>query len=138
MGDDDIPQMKRYGRGDRLYVQAQRIWMIVAAFAMYRPDGRKTITYGDVAEAMGLDRRAGHTLGRQLGIIAKYCILNDLPALNAIVVAEKTGVPGDEVMLRESKTIQQEQAAVLKVDWFSIRLPSTGTLRKVWEAYFSA
>ena len=135
---DDIPPIKRYGRGDRLYIQAQRIWVIIIAFVMRRrPGDRETMTYGDVAEAMGLDRRAGHTLGRQLGIIAQYCILNDLPALNAVVVTEK-GFPGDEVLVREDRTIPEEQAAVLGQDWFALRVPTTGTLRKVREKYFAA
>ena len=133
----DIPPIKRYGRGDRLYIQAQRIWIVIIAFVMRRrPEDRDTMTYGDVAEAMGLDRRAGHTLGRQLGIIAKFCILNDLPALNAVVVGEKTGVPGEEVLVRHGRSIPEEQADVLEKDWFALRVPTTGTLRKVWEKYF--
>ena len=122
-------------RGDRVYVQAQQIWLILVAFAMKDrgPNDPKTMTYGELANAMGYpDARAGHTLGRQLGIVAKYCIDNDLPPLNAIVVTQQ-GSPGDEVMLRDGRTVKQEQRAVLGEDWFSLRVPTTGTFRQVWE-----
>ena|SRR5690349_14873071 len=133
-----IREIKRFRRGDRVYVQAQQIWMILVAFVMHskrnpkRPD---TITYGEVAEAMGYpDARAGHTIGRQLGIIAKFCVANDLPALNSVVVGQSSGTPGDEVLLRPRKTVSQEQSAVMKADWFKLRIPTTGTLRQVWES----
>jgi hypothetical protein len=135
---DDIPSIRRYDVGDRLYVQAQRIWLILAAFVMSptrKPGDRKTITYGEVAELMRYpDRRAGHMLSRQLGIIGEYCRRNDLPALNAIVVNQTTGVPGEDVLLRDGRTVREEQAAVMREDWFALRIPTTGTLRKVWDS----
>lgn len=131
------PKVKMYARGDRLYVQAQRIWLILVAFAMHserNPKKPSTTLYGDLALAMGYpDRRAGFTLGRQLGIIAQFCRDNDLPALNSIVVSQDTLQPGAEVMLRDGKTVREEQAGVMKQDWFEIRVPTTGTFRRVWE-----
>ena len=135
---DDIPEIKRYDIGDRIYVQAQRIWLILVAFVKgptRKPGDPKTITYGEVAELMGYpDRRAGHMLSRQLGIIGEYCRLNDLPALNSIVVNQTTGVPGEDVLLRDGRTVKEEQRAVMIEDWFSLRIPTTGTLRKVWDS----
>lgn len=135
---DDIPEIKRYDQGDRIYVQAQRIWLVLVAFVktpLRRPSDPKTITYGEVAELMGYaDRRAGHMLSRQLGIIGEYCRLNDLPTLNSIVVNQTTGMPGEDVLLRDGHSIKDEQRAVLKEDWFALRVPSTGTLRKVWQS----
>lgn len=93
-----------------------------------------TMTYGDLALAMGhADARAGHTLGRQLGIVGRFCVENDLPPLNVIVVNKETEAPGSEVVLRDGRTVREEQLAVLKEDWFSIRVPTTGTFRQVWE-----
>jgi hypothetical protein len=133
---DEIPTIRRYKAGDRLYVQAQRIWLILVAFVSSPtrgPTDEKTITYGELAELMGYpDKRAGHTLGRQLGIVGRYCRLNDLPALNAIVVDQTTGAPGEGVLLRDGRTVKQEQKAVLAQDWFQFGVPTTGTLRKVW------
>jgi len=135
---DGIPSIKHYDRGDRLHVQAQRIWLILVAFVMSptrKPGDPKTITYGEVAELMRYpDRRAGHMLNRQLGIIGEYCRLNGLPALNSIVVNQTTGVPGDEVLLRDGRTVKEEQRAVMTEDWFALRIPTTGTLRKVWDS----
>ena len=133
---DEIPPIRRYETGDRLYVQAQRIWLILVAFVSgptRGPTDEKTITYGKLAELMGHpDKRAGRTLGRQLGIIGQYCRLNDLPALNAIVVDQITGAPGEGVLLGDGRTIKQEQKAVMAQDWFQFGVPTTGTLRKVW------
>ena len=135
---DDIPNIKRYDLGDRLYVQAQRIWLILVSFVMSptrKANDPKTITYGEVAELMRYpDRRAGHMLSRQLGIIGQYCRLNDLPALNSIVVNQTTGVPGEDVLLRDNRTVKEEQRAVMAEDWFALRIPTTGTLRKVWDS----
>lgn len=136
-----IPRAKLYQRGDRLYVQAQQIWLILSAFVQFAPPQsgqslrRKTLTYGDLAREMGFeDGRAGHTLGRQLGIVGQYCIFNDLPPLNVIVVTAATGEPGDEVLLRKGRTVRDEQKAVMAQRWFDVRVPTTGTLRQVWEA----
>lgn len=132
-----IPAIRRYAAGDRLHVQAQRIWLILAAFVSGKTRGstdRKTMTYGELALEMGYgDARAGHMLGRQLGIVGRCCILNGLPPLNVIVVNQETGVPGDEVVLRPGRSVPKEQRAVFAQNWFEVGVPSTGTLRKVWE-----
>ncbi|MFG1192825.1 hypothetical protein [Xanthobacter flavus] len=134
---EKIPSIKRYAPGDRLYVQAQQIWIILVAFVMERDSDDRdsmTITYGELAERMGYpDRRAGHTLSRQLGIVGKYCKINDIPTLNSIVVNKLTGEPGDDVVLRDGYSVRKEQNSVHRENWFALRVPSTGTFRKVWE-----
>jgi hypothetical protein len=136
--EEDIPTIRRYGAGDRLHVQAQQIWLILAAFVSgptRRSMDAKTMTYGELAERMGYpDRRAGHMLSRQLGIVGQYCVSNGLPALNAVVVNQTTGVPGDEVVLSEDRTVKQEQNAVMAQNWLQLGVPTTGTFRKVWAA----
>lgn len=79
------------------------------------------------------DGRAGHTLGRQLGIVGSFCLANDLPALNAVVVNAQTQQPGAEVVLQPGNTTLNEQRAVTAFDWYSLRVPTTGTFRQVWE-----
>jgi hypothetical protein len=132
-----IPPIRRYSPGDRLYVQAQRIWLILAAFVSGMTRGvtdRQTLTYGELALRMGYeDARAGHVLGRQLGIVGNYCVMNGLPPLNVIVVDQETNQPGSGVVVRPGRTVRQEQRAVHQQDWFEVGVPSTGTLRKVWE-----
>lgn len=133
-----VPAIRRYGPGDRLPVQAQRIWLILAGFVSGReapPRGERTIRYGELALRMGYsDTRAGHMLSRQLGIVGTYCLMNDLPALNAIVVNAVTGQPGEDVVLTPGRTFREEVRAIYQQDWYEIGVPTTGTLRKVWEA----
>jgi hypothetical protein len=134
---DEIRAIRHYGEGDRLHIQAQRIWLILAAFVsspIRKTTDRKTLTYGELAELMGYDRRAGHTLSRQLGIVGHYCLQNGLPTLNAIVVNQNTGEPGDDVVLTKGHTPKEERKAVMATNWFEYGVPSTGTLRKVWAA----
>jgi hypothetical protein len=133
----DIPSLRRFKKGDRVYVQAQQVWLVLTSFVMRsdrNPRRPTLITYGDLAEAMGMSRRSGITLVRQLGIVGHLCVLNDLPTLNSIVINDVTNKPGDHVVTRRGKTYQQEQAEVMKENWYGIRVPTTGTLRKVWEA----
>jgi hypothetical protein len=132
-----MPEIRRYGPGDRVYVQAQRIWLILAGFVdgmTRKQDDPKTLTYGELATAMGLDPRAGITLGRQLGIVGHCCLRNGLPALNSIVVNATTGAPGDWVVLSDGKNVKQEQRSVFRQDWYSVGVPTTGMLRQVWES----
>lgn len=93
------------------------------------------MTYGELALRMGYaDTRAGHMLGRQLGIVGHYCLMNDLPALNALVVNKDTGEPGGDVVLTPKRDFRAELKAIYNTDWYTVGVPSTGTLRKVWEA----
>ena len=132
------PPVKFFQPGDRLYVQAQRIWLILVSFVMEHADRGTprppTVTYGEVAVRMGAaDVRAGHTLGRQLGIVGAFCLANDLPALNSVVVNAQTQQPGAEVVLQPGNTALDEQRAVATFDWYSVRVPTTGTFRQIWE-----
>lgn len=134
-----IPDVKRFAAGDRLYVQAQQIWLILVAFVMegnHSPTGgSKALTYGQVAKKMGYaSPQAGHMLSRQLGIIGNFCVHNDIPPLNVIVVNQSTELPGDDVVLRPGRSVKEEQKAVLAENWFRIRVPTTGTFRQVWES----
>jgi hypothetical protein len=134
---NEIPEIKSFGAGDRVYVQAQQVWLVLVAYIM--SSGRNlekpcTIPYGKLAQKLGKDPRAGRNLTTALGIVGEYCKYNDLPTINSIVVNEKTGVPGDHVVLRDGKSPAEEQSDVMKRNWFTFRVPTTGTFRKVWEA----
>lgn len=142
MAGSDIPKVRRFKRGDRIYVQAQQIWLILISHVMsHRAQFMKTnkpkpITYGELAEMMtNHNRKASVTLSRQLGIVATYCKINGLPLLNVIVVKKATGVPGRGVVTREDRSLPKEAKAVFEEDWFQIRVPTTGTFRKLWESW---
>jgi hypothetical protein len=129
-------ELRRYALGDRVYVTAQQLWLILTGFVMWdsTPNRDKRITYGQLALKAGYSSaQAGHMLGRQLGIVGNFCLQNDLPALNAIVVTQHTGMPGDEVVRRHDRSVPEEQNAVLNYNWYLVAAPTTGMLRKVWQ-----
>jgi len=132
----DIPAVKRFGAGDRVFVQAQQVWIILVAHVMSSardPKSPSIIPYGKLAKKMDKDPRAGRNLRTALGIVGAYCKINNLPTINSIVVNEKTGVPGEHVVLRDGRSILEEQSEVMKQNGFTFRVPTTGTFRKVWE-----
>ena len=134
---DDLPTIKRYGESERVHVRAQQIWLILVAWVMEHGSQRhqpEPITYGDLAEKMGLDRRAGRTLARPLGLVGQLCLANQLPALNAIVVNEQSGRPGHAVVVSEDRSPKEEQRLVFAFNWYSVRMPTPGMFRDVWEA----
>lgn len=139
----DVPApAKHFGKGDPLYVQAQQIWSILTGFVMVRKypvlDDRvrhqfcDLIAYAELAEIIG---RPGsqNTLSRQLGIVGHYCVMNDLPPLNIIVVNKNSELPGDGAVLRKGRTVHDEMRAVGEFNWFSVRPPTVGALRKVYD-----
>lgn len=125
-----IPSLKRFEPGNRVYVRAQQVWLVLVAHVM---SGGETTTYGDLAEKMGIDRRAAIGLHRELAIVATFCIQNDLPAITCLVIGQDTRAPGPGVISRPGKTWQEDQRDALRTNWFEYRVPTTGTLRQVWE-----
>lgn len=131
-----FPTVKIFRKTERAHVRAQQAWLVLVAGIMGSerdPTDPYIVSYGDVAEAMGLDRRAGISLRTPLGILGEYCVRNGLPAINSIVVNDRTGRPGDGVVLGAGRSIEEEQAEVMRGEWFSIRVPTTGALRRAWE-----
>ncbi|MHC2582673.1 hypothetical protein ACVI1J_005152 [Bradyrhizobium diazoefficiens] len=129
------PAIRRYSHGDRVYVRAQQVWMILVGHVM-NTSGKFTdrlLTYGDLAKKMGISPKAAIGLGREVGIVGEYCLLNGLPALNCIVVGQQTGAPGHGVLVGKNKSWRDEARDSFATDWFRYRVPSTGTLRQVWE-----
>ena len=122
--------LRKYRAGDRIHVQAQQVWVLLTAYATF--GDRKPISYGDLAEWMGKDRKAGITLGRQLGIVGRYCLANNCPPLNVIVV-NQGGRPGEGVVMRRGSSIKRDQKAVFKYKWRKIRPPLLKDLKAIWE-----
>jgi len=119
--------------GERQYVRAQRIWQVLTGYVMFKQDhsdlGKGIITYADLAEILGYDRRAAVTLAAPLGYIHRFCDQNDLPQLNAIVVRSDTGVAGWDDMFPDRDQHLKEQKRVKNYDWFQVRTPTAGTLK---------
>lgn len=120
--------------GERQYARAQRIWQILTGYVMFKQDvsdkGKGIITYADLAQLLGYDRRAGVTLSVPLGYIHRFCEQNELPHLNAIVVMENTGIAGWDEMFPDRERHLKEQKMVKQFDWFTVRTPTAGTFKK--------
>jgi hypothetical protein len=133
-------ELKHFVKGDRIHVQAQQIWLILVShiesskLSNPRPRWVQPITYSEVASRMKREEpNAGLFLSRQLGILGNLCLENGLPPINCIVVNKSTRVPGSEVVLTGDDSLDDDQKAVFSYDWFSVRVPTTGMLRSVWE-----
>ena len=54
-----------------------------------------TISYGELARAMGMERRVPATrLAAPLGKLSTICQYSDLPLISSIVINRQTGMPG--------------------------------------------
>ena len=132
--------IRRYGEGDRLYVQAQQIWQILTAHAAFRGKEslnglpRGLLTYGDLAELMGRNRGFRRFLGRQLGIVGNYCLHCKLPPLNVIVVNEEEQEPGLKVVWTPGSSVKKDQIKVLQYGcrWFELRPPTIKDLKDIY------
>ena len=120
---------KAFQLGDRIHVRAQQVWVVLVATAM----SHQTVTYGELAKLMGYDTTAARTTIKPLAILAKFCLNHDLPQLNALVVAADTGEPGGQIILKDGETSQQAQQQVFGFDWYSLRVPSPGIFRSIWD-----
>lgn len=139
---DTTVSAKRFAKGDALYVQAQQMWVILVGFIMMRKypapstvrkmDYFERIAYGELAEIMGRPG-GGNMLSRQLGILGRYCVQNGLPALNVIVVNKDSEMPGDGAVVRLGMTVEEEMREVENFNWFTVRPPTVGALRKVYD-----
>lgn len=91
------------------------------------------MSYGDLAELMGKPRRAARTLARQLGIVGLYCLENELPPLNVIVVNQKTQKPGHRVVITPESSVRRDQLRVLKYPWFRLHPPSINAFKDIYD-----
>lgn len=134
----DVPEAKFFKSGDPVFVRAQQVWIILVSEIMGRRESAGsdgvTITYGDLSRKMGKAKVPPVSLGKHTGIIAHYCIENDLPPLNIIAVNQKTGLPGYGVLGTTDRHFERDMKKVMEYDWFSVRVPTTGMLRKTWES----
>lgn len=67
--------------------RARRAWAHLVKAARRR----KQLTYAEIAGKIGLHHRAAQWF---LGVIQRYCASAGLPPLQALVVNQRTGVPG--------------------------------------------
>ena len=130
-----VPPPRFYKPNDRVHVQAEQLWPILVAVAESQAQSLANITYQHLAMRMGLKTdHAAHRLYKALSIVNRYCLFNNEPPLNVVVVNPLTGLPGADFVLPLRKTTEMVRAEVLEQRWFKMRAPSSGTFRKVWDA----
>ena len=129
-----IPKVKSLPTsGARRYEQAHFIWNALAAWVKYNKD--RTITYGELAEILGYERRTGVTLAHALALVSQYCLYNDLPPISCIVVSRTTKKPGWEGLVSGGSSLKREQRRVWQTPWHLFRTPTVGTFRRVKEEF---
>lgn len=95
--------------------RAIQIWPLLAFAAV----NRQTLTYERLGRLIGVPRQG---LGQLLDPIQSYCLRNNLPAITALVVSEKDGLPGTGFIAAQD--VPAEQAKVYSLDWLSVDPPS--------------
>jgi len=100
---------------------ASIIWPVLTLAAC----NHQVLTYDRLAKLVGQVRPA---LGQCLEPIQSYCLLNGLPALTAIVVSEKTGLPGTG--FTAASDVPRTQIAVFNHNWLNTKVPLSIALKE--------
>jgi hypothetical protein len=96
--------------------RAAQIWPLLALAAR----NRQTLTYTMVSKLTGLKAPG---IGKALFLIQYYCEAKRLPQLTALVVKEKTGIPGEGLPMTATEFLRAVQK-VFSHDWLTTLTPS--------------
>lgn len=105
--------------------RAAQAWSLLA----FAASNRQTLTYELVGKLTGM-HSAG--LGAVLEPIQSYCMLNDLPALTALVVNKSTGLPGPGFIA--AADVPREFVRIFEHDWLASGCPSPEQLSDAADA----
>lgn len=121
--------------------KASWAFQIIAPWAVWKMQDDKVldlepglITYGRLAEEMDLDPRAGRSLRHALAQIDHFCQLNNIPALNSLVVNRETKKAGSGIPSSDKRTVRE----ALDHNWLFYRFPSPSAFRKASEQYHAS
>ena len=98
------------------YQRSMQIWSLLICAA----NDRKTHTYGDIAEILGM--KGAGVMAQFLGPIMWLCENNQWPPLTVLVVNQETGLPGEGLTTIEN--VNRDREAVFNFDWFGVVPPS--------------
>ncbi len=98
------------------YQRSMQIWSLLICAA----NDRKTYTYGDIAEILGM--KGAGVMAQFLGPIMWLCEDSKCPPLTVLVVNQETGLPGDGLTTIEN--VNKDRENVFNFDWFSVEPPS--------------
>ena len=111
--------IKKFADESTLARRAQQAYLVLIGLA----HNRQTITYGDLSVHY-MDYGHGGILAAVLDRIMRWCALNKLPPLTALVVNQDSGLPGDGLVTVAPENVPAEQYAAFKFNWFAI-IPAT-------------
>ncbi len=95
-------------------LRRRKVWQVLVAKAT----NRQTITYGDLAAAIGSPARMAQAIGRaDLDPISDYCREHGLPPLWVIVVNQETGRSGQDAATDLDTDAERER--VFNHPWFA-------------------
>jgi len=95
--------------------RVQHVWSLLVRAAA----SRKTYTYGELSEAIGMPRGAV-AMRHYLGPIMRYCRDQQMPPLTVLVV-NRTGLPGDG--LTTVADVDKAREAVFAYNWLQAKPP---------------
>jgi alkylated DNA nucleotide flippase Atl1 len=98
------------------YERSMQIWSLLICAAKER----KTYTYGDVADILGMG--GAGVMAQFLAPIMWLCEDRDWPPLTVLVVNQNSGLPGDGLTTIENVNTDREK--VFNFDWFGVVPPS--------------
>ena len=107
------------------YFRAWEIWPIFVDKA----SRRETITYGELAESIGIPG-AAHGMGEYLNPIMWYCANQGLPPLTAVVVNQDTGRPGAGLITIDPENVDEVWKSVFGHNWRGVCQPTPEELKR--------
>src|ERR1700722_5354043 len=107
------------------FQRAAQIW----ALLVFAARNRQILSYDLVARAIGVPRTA---VGGFLGPIQSYCLADGLPPLTALVVSDRSGLPG--IGFIAAQDIPAAQVAVFRHPWLDAQTPTVQQLEAAFQA----
>jgi hypothetical protein len=101
--------------------RSAQLWSLL----IFAARNQQILSYSMVEKLTGLPKVG---VADFLSPIQRYCEKHDLPPLTALVVNEKTGVPGSGFHRRED--VFNAQASVFVYDWLRNSVPTAEDLQK--------
>ena len=96
--------------------RAYRAWPVLVD----RASKKKTITYGELAKALGIHHRAVRYV---LGVIQQYCLDERLPPLTILIVNRSEGTPGEGFIAWDVDDLETGLAKVYGWNWTEMENP---------------
>ena len=115
-----MPKLRKYTTG-RVDSQATKLWVILMSqvqMSKIYEDVPAIVTKQELCNSMGFtDKRSIYRIELLAAIISAYCAEGDLPNLSSVI----EGSARDNI------------PAVLKQDWWMVRVPSISAFREIWD-----